>query len=255
MALIHELMRSWYLVLSRLSAALTVPVSDLADRIELPLLTVLLFGVVGAMAPCQLTTNLSAMAYVGSRAGEGRPWRETLAYLAGKALVYTLVGAAVFAVGRELQAAAIPVAMAARKALGPLMILIGLGLLGLYRLRGSLGGRLSAWLRTRAPQRGAWGAFLLGVAFAGSFCPTLFWLFFGLTIPLALRSAAGWSFPAVFAAGTTLPLVAFAGLLALGREAGGLVERLQRSHGLVHRMAGVVIILAGINDTLTYWAL
>ena len=68
-------------MLSRFSAACTVPVSDLADRVELPLMTVLLFGVVGALAPCQLTTNVSAMAYVGSRLGGGRPWRETLAYL------------------------------------------------------------------------------------------------------------------------------------------------------------------------------
>ncbi|MBI4013909.1 MAG: sulfite exporter TauE/SafE family protein [Candidatus Rokubacteria bacterium] len=256
MDLIQGLMRSWYLLLSRFSAALTVPVSDLADGVELPLLTVLLFGVVGAIAPCQLTTNLSAMAYVGSRVGEGRAWRETLAYLVGKILVYTAVGAAVLALGLQLQAATIPVAMAARKALGPLMILIGLGFLGIYRLRGSFGSRVSAWLRARTPQRDAWGAFLLGVAFAFSFCPTLFWLFFGLTIPLALRSAAGWSFPGVFAVGTTLPLLAFTLLLAAGHEAaGGLIQRLKRSHGVVSRIAGVVFILAGINDTLTYWAL
>ena len=64
MDVIKGLMTQWYLVLSQFSAALTVPVSGLADRVELPLLTVFLFGLVGAVAPCQLTTNLSAMAYV-----------------------------------------------------------------------------------------------------------------------------------------------------------------------------------------------
>jgi hypothetical protein len=44
---------------------------------------------------------------------------------------------------------------------------------------------------------GAGRAYLLGLAF----CPTLFWLFFGLTVPLALRSAGGWSFPGLLAAG------------------------------------------------------
>ncbi len=256
MALIQEALRQWYLVLSRFSAALTVPLSDLADRVELPLLTVLLFGLVGAVAPCQLTTNLSAMAYVSGRLGEGRPWREALAYILGKVMVYTLVGAGVVVLGLQLQAAAIPVVVVARKALGSLMIGLGLGFLGVLRLRGSAGIGLSAWLRARLPRDGAWGAFLLGVTFSFTFCPTLFWLFFGLTIPLAVRSAGGWAFPGLFALGTALPLLAFTALLAAGTgAAGGFVERLKRSHRLVSRVAGVIFILAGINDTLTYWAL
>jgi cytochrome c-type biogenesis protein len=256
MELMQDLLRQWYLVLSRFSAMLTVPVSDLADRVELPLLTVLLFGLVGAVAPCQLTTNLSAMAYVSGRLGEGRPWRGALAYILGKVVVYSVVGAAAVVLGLQLQAAAIPVVLVARKALGLLMIAIGLGFLGVLRLRGSVGRGLSAWLRARLTRHGAWGAFLLGVTFSFTFCPTLFWLFFGLTIPLAVRSAGGWAFPGLFALGTALPLVVFTALLAAGTgAAGGCVERVQRSNRLVSRVAGVIFILAGINDTLTYWAL
>jgi len=249
-------LRQWYLVLSQLSAALTVPVSDLADRTELPLLTVFLFGLVGAVAPCQLTTNLSAMAYVGSRVGETRPWPEALAYVLGKVLVYTVLGAAAVAVGRELQGAAIPVAVAARKVLGPLMIAIGLGFLGILRLRGPAGHGASAWLQARLPQGGALRAFLLGVTFSFTFCPTLFWLFFGLTIPLALTSAAGWTFPGLFAIGTALPLLVFTALLVIGSDlAQGFVNRVRRSHRLIGRSAGAIFVLAGIHDTLTYWAL
>jgi len=249
-------MREWYLVLSQFSAALTVPLSSLAERVELPLVTPLLFGLIGAVAPCQLTTNLSAMAYVSSRLRDGRPGREAFAYILGKVLVYTIVGAAVILLGLQLEASAVPVVIVARKALGPLMIVIGLGLLGLLRLRGSVGRGISTWLQARLPQNGAWGAFLLGMSFSLTFCPTLFWLFFGLTIPLALRSAAGWTFPGLFAVGTTLPLVAFAGLLAAGSgAAGGFVERLKRSSRLISRISGGIFILAGINDTLTYWAL
>jgi sulfite exporter TauE/SafE len=254
--LIKGLMAQWYVTLSQFSAALTVPVSDLADRVELPLVTVFLFGLVGAVAPCQLTTNLSAMAYVGSRVGEARPWREALAYLLGKILVYTVLGAAAVAVGLQLQAAAIPVAVAARKVLGPLMIVIGLGFLGILRLRGSAGHGVSAWLQGRLPHGGAWRAFLLGVAFSFTFCPTLFWLFFGLTIPLALRSAAGWTFPGLFAVGTALPLLAFTALLVIGTDlAQGFVARVKRSHRLISRVAGATFVLAGIHDTLTYWTL
>jgi threonine/homoserine/homoserine lactone efflux protein len=258
MELISALMTRWYTLLSRFSAGLALPLSDVADRVEWPLVTVVLFGLVGAVAPGQLTTNLSAMAYVGSRVGEGRrPGREALAYILGKVAVYTLVGAAVVVLGIQLQAAAIPAVVAARKALGPLMIVIGLGFVGVLRLRGSMGRGVSASVASRLPRHGTWGAFLLGVAFSFTFCPTLFWLFFGLTIPLALRTPGGWTFPGLFALGTALPLAAFSGLLALGSgaAAGGLVARLTRWHRGISRTAGAIFILAGIHDTLTYWAL
>jgi cytochrome c biogenesis protein CcdA len=256
MELIKGLMARWYVTLSQLSAALAVPVSDLADRVELPLVTAFLFGLVGAVSPCQLTTNLSAMAYVGSRVEVRRPWPEALAFVLGKVLVYTALGAAAVVIGRELQATAIPVAVAARKVLGPLMILIGLGFLGVLRLRGSAGHGVSAWLLARVPQEGALRAFLLGVAFSFSFCPTLFWLFFGLTVPLALRSEAGWTFPGLFAVGTALPLLVFTALLAVGTDlAQGFVARVKGSHRPISRIAGAVFVLAGVHDTLTYWAL
>jgi len=251
-----EFMRGWYLVLSRVSAALTGPVGGLADRVDVPVLSVILLGFIGAVAPCQLTTNLSAIAYVSNRLGKGRPWREALAYVLGKVIVYTMLGSAVLVFGLQLQAAAIPVAIGARKVLGPLMIVIGFGLLGLLRLRGWVGRGASAWLRARLPRRGAWGAFLLGMSFSLTFCPTLFWLFFGLMIPLALRSAGGLVFPGLFAVGTALPLLTFAGLLGIGSDAAGtVVERFKHHSRLVSRISGAIFILAGIHDTLTYWAL
>jgi cytochrome c-type biogenesis protein len=136
------------------------------------------------------------------------------------------------------------------------MIMIGLGFLGILRLRGSVGHGVAGWLRARLPQGGARRAFLLGVAFSFTFCPTLFWLFFGLTIPLALRSAGGWTFPGLFAVGTALPLLVFTGLLVIGTDlAQGFVTRVKRSHRLIGRIAGAIFVVAGIHDTLTYWAL
>ena len=256
MELIQEWMRAWYLLLSQFSAALTVPVSQVASQVKLPILSAVLFGLVGSVSPCQLTTNLSAMAYVSKRIGAGRVWAEALAYTLGKVLVYMLVGSAVIFLGLQLQQAAIPVVVAARKVIGPLMIIIGLSLMGLIRLRGSLGGRFARWIQSRLPQEGVRGAFSLGVVFSFTFCPTLFWLFFGLMIPLALISTGGWTFPAIFAVGTALPLLAFAGLLAFGSRVNrSLLERLKRSHRRVSQFSGGIFVLVGINDTLTYWFL
>ena len=254
MELIQDIMREWYLILSQVSVALSVPVKQVADAVQFPLLTVFLLGLVGALSPCQLTTNLSAMAYVSRRVGAGQVWSETLAYSLGKVLIYMLTGGAVIFLGLQLQQAAIPVVVVTRKVIGPFMILIGLGFVGLIRLRGSFGRRIAAWLHSRLPERGVAGAFPLGVIFSFTFCPTLFWLFFGLMIPLAIISTAGWTFPALFALGTLLPLFAFTGLLSFG--GGGSptwMDRLKASQRKINLVAGTIFVLAGINDTLTYW--
>lgn len=254
MELIQGFMREWYLILSQVSVSLSVPIKHAADWVQLPLLTVFLFGVVGAFSPCQLTTNLSAMAYVSRRVGEGQAWSEALAYTLGKVLVYMVTGGAVIILGLRLQQAAIPVVVVARKAIGPLMVLIGLGLVGIIRLRGSIGVRLASRLQSHIPQGGLCGTFFLGVVFSFTFCPTLFWLFFGLMIPLALSSTGGWIFPGLFAMGTALPLLVFAGLLSSGSEmSGALMERLKHSQRKTSQVSGAIFILAGINDTLTYW--
>ncbi len=253
----NSLMTTWYLHLSQLSAWLSAPVNSLAGQINLPLASALLFGLLGSTSPCQLTTNLSALAYVSRDASKGgHPMRTAVAYTLGKTLVYTVVGGLAVSLGLGLNQIAIPIVVAVRKALGPLLLLIGLGFLGIIRLRGGGGERLAVRLHTRLPQHGTWGAFLMGVAFSVAFCPTLFWLFFGLTIPLGLRSPGGWTFPGIFAVGTALPLLTLSALLGAGL---GMAEtglgRMERLGSVMNRVAGAVFVLAGINDTLTYWAL
>lgn len=98
------------------------------------------------------------------------------------------------------------------------------------------------------------GAFGMGVAFAVAFCPTLFWLFFGLTLPLAIASPLGFVYPAVFAVGTALPLVMFAVLMAgLGMERGTVLRQAHRAHRPLSMLVGVVFILVGLNEIVLYW--
>jgi cytochrome c-type biogenesis protein len=251
----RELVLEWYVALSTLNAAVASPLRALADDIGLAPVSVLLFGLIGTTAPCQLTTNASALAYVVRQAGDGRPrgW-SALAYLLGKALMYTLLGLAVLLAGRQLAQSLIPVIVVARKVLGPLMILLGLYLLGLMPLRFTLGHGLAERLEARAGP-GVGGAFLLGIAFSFAFCPTLFLLFFGLTIPLALTSPLGVTYPALFALGTTLPLLGLAGLLTLGIGTKGYLAGARRIAAWLQPAAAAVLILAGLNDTVTYWFL
>jgi cytochrome c biogenesis protein CcdA len=250
-----ELMNEWYLFVSQLSAALSQPLQALAERVEAPVLSSLLFGILGSTAPCQLTTKLSALAYVSKGVGPPTaPIRAAGAYTLGKVAAYTGFGILAWGVGSGLNTAAIPVIQVVRKALGPLMIVIGLALLGLLARQPQFGPCLSAKLAARIPGRGVAGSFLLGFVFSLAFCPTLFWLFFGLTLPLALVSPVGWAFPGVFAAGTAIPLLVGVGFLAAGSAiAETSLQRMSRINRLVTPIAGAIFLVAGINDTLTYW--
>ncbi len=248
------LILAWYGWLSRLAQGPVLVIDGWVQAVDLPMVSALLFGLIGATSPCQVTTSLSALAFSAKQAGRAGTLTSSVAYVLGKVLVYSVVGGLVVLLGVRLQAGSIPVVVVARQTLGPLMVLAGLGLLGVIRLRGGLGQRWSQRLRQRLPSAGSAGAFLLGVAFAFAFCPTLFWLFFGLTVPLALKSPAGWTFPALFGLGTGLPLLLVAGAVSLGvgaaeRVAGGMAG----VHRVLGRVAGVVFVLAGLHDTLVYW--
>lgn len=75
---------AWYVWLSSLTQGLAQTVHDLADRVQLPVVSAVLFGLIGATSPCQLTTNLSALAYAAARPARARPFGLALAYVAGK---------------------------------------------------------------------------------------------------------------------------------------------------------------------------
>lgn len=253
------MLQQYYYWLSALAREFTQPISRLADQINIPLVSVLLFGLIGAFAPCQLSTGVAALSFISRRAGEPRNmWAQTLAYLAGKATVYLLVGGGIVLLGLQIGQigqTAIPIITATRRLFGPLLIIVGLFLAGVLKTRFSVGVRLTERIESKiGRQSGIVAAYLMGVAFAFTFCPTLFWLFFGLTIPLSITSQGGLIFPGVFALGTTLPLLFFAGLLSGGANNLRLiVQRAKRFDVWAQRMVGVIFVLIGLNEILLYW--
>ncbi len=250
----RQLILAWYTWLSTLSQGFVFTVDGWITAVDIPVASAVFFGLIAATSPCQLTTNLGAFAYASRASSKGGAFTSALAYAAGRVSVYGVVGALVILAGLQLQAVSIPVLIVARKLLGPLMVVVGLAMVGLIHLRGAFGEGLSLKLRETLPTGGLGGAFLLGVVFSLAFCPTLFWLFFGLTVPLALRSAGGWSFPGLFAFGSILPLLTVSAIVALGfgavqRVAGGM----SRIHRAVSVTAGAIFVLAGFHDTVVYW--
>ncbi len=146
---IVDIVGEWYVLLSRLSASLSGPLGGLADRIQVAPLSAFLFGLMGATASCQISTNLSSIAYVSQELGSERPWLEATAYTLGKLVVYTLIGGVIIGLGQQIQGPAISVAVVTRRLLGPVMLLIGLVFLDVLRFRMSPGQGTTESLRRR----------------------------------------------------------------------------------------------------------
>lgn len=250
-------MSTWYGILNAIYVAIQGPFAGLTADATGSVMTAALLGILGAASPCQLSTNATSIAYVLQGVGHGSRTAGGLAtaYVAGKAVMYTGFGLLAVLMGQGLQAAAIPTIVVARKLLGPMMILIGLALLGAWQPRWGFGHRLSARLQARVGPGGTSSAFLLGVAFSLAFCPTLALLFFGYVIPMMAATPAGPAYPAVFAIGTTFPLVLTTMVLAAGADSAAVMQRLPAWSPWLRRIGGVIFLLAGINDTLLYWFL
>lgn len=87
---------------------------------------------------------------------------------------------------------------------------------------------------------GVWGAGLLGILFALSFCPTSAALFFGSLLPLALHQESGLMLPGVNGIATGLPVLLFAVLIALGaNRVGQVFNRIQMFERWARRITAI----------------
>ncbi len=216
-------------------------------------LSSLWFGVLTSISPCPLATNITAMSFVGRRVGSpGRVLLAGVLYTFGRSLAYTGVGALV--VWSLLSAPRVSLALqrTMNKALGPLLIVVGILLLGVlpFRMPSSgfaqkAGERIARW--------GLLGALLLGVLFALAFCPVSAGLFFGSLIPLAIEHNSPVLLPALFGVGTGIPVLGFALVIAAGAGSlGRIFGKLTRIERWVRRLTGAVFIGVGIYLTLLH---
>lgn len=190
----------------------------LLDNSSTPLLTAFLLGLLTALSPCPLATNIAAIGFIGKDAGNRRRiFRNGLLYTLGRILGYTLLG----------------------------VVLIGLFMLFGHRLRlpqFGFSGRPEGLAR-----RGGWGALLIGILFALAFCPTSGVFYFGMLIPMSATATAGYLLPAIFAIATALPVLAVAWLLAFSvQQVGSFYGRVKTIQKHLNRIAGLLFIAIGL---------
>jgi len=185
--------------------------------LNVPALSALFLGLITAISPCPMATNIAAIAYVSRRVKERRYAVMTGAlYTLGRMFSYSILGVIIIVAGLGVSGIASFLQDFGEQVLGPLLIVVGVIMLTINRMPfASSGGKLSS-IGERVAGWGTIGGFLLGALFALAFCPYSAVLYFGVLIPLALKSTGGVTLPAVYAIGTGLPVLVFGVLISAG---------------------------------------
>lgn len=243
-----------YTLMSQFSSYVSKPFFIMANSIESwPIVFALLLGMVGALAPCQLTGNISALTLYGNRSVQKKiVWKDVFSYTLGKVAAFSILGVLVWVLGREIQENLTLYFPWIRKIMGPLLIIIGIYMLGFIKLTGTINLFKGS---TEYHHETPFGSFMLGFSFSLAFCPTMFILFFVTLMPVVLSSSYGFILPSIFALGTALPLIAFIFFIwYLG--GGGVLMKKGRKFGIwIQRFSGGLMLILGILDTVTYWSL
>lgn len=222
---------------------------NLLDSSTVPAVTALLLGLLTAVSPCPLATNIAAMGYLAREVeNRRRIFINGLLYTLGRIIAYTALGAAaILLLRRSGSTFALQQLLGgwAEPLVGTLLLLAGLFMLFGDRLR--LPGLGFTRGGERLKGRGGTGALLLGALFALAFCPTSGVLYFGMLIPMAAAETGGYLLPALFALATGIPVVAAAWLLAFGAAGiGRFYNRMQSIRKWLNRVVALLFIATGI---------
>ena len=210
-------------------------------------------GIMTAISPCPLATNIAAISYVGRKTGKATSVILAGAlYTLGRVLTYLSVAALVTASLLSIPGVSMFLQKYMNMILGPLLIATAIILFGLVDFNIGKGG-ISKRMQQRVDKAGVWGALLLGIIFALTFCPVSAALFFGSLIPLAVNHHSRIMIPALYGIGTAVPVILFSVVMAVSVQAVGTVfTRLTAVEVWIRRGMAVVFLCTGIYLTLVH---
>lgn len=182
------------------------------------LATALWLGILTSISPCPLASNIAAVAYLSRRVEHLKVVLFSgIAYTLGRMVAYMLLGVLVIYSLLSIPTVALFLQSYMNMLLGPILLIVGLLLLGVIPVNFP-SFAISSQRQEQIAKTGIRGSFVLGIIFALSFCPISAALFFGSLIPLSMNNPAGVLFPLFYGIGTALPVLFFAVGIAFGME-------------------------------------
>jgi len=224
--------------------------TNLLDNSTMPWLTALLLGLMTAISPCPLATNITAIGFISKDLEDrNRVFFNGLFYTLGRAITYTALALIIFLGVDQLKFSGF-FQRYGEKFIGPLLIIIGFLMLDIIKIKfPGFGG-----LTSRLQNKKKWGyldAILLGLVFALAFCPYSGILYFGILVPLTVTSASGLYLPVVFAIATGIPVIILAWVLAyMVSGLGNVYNKIKSFELWFRRIIAVLFIVFGMYYTI-----
>ena len=227
---------------------------NLLGNAQFPFISAFVLGLMTAISPCPLATNISAIGYISRDLDDRRRvFLNGLVYTLGRAITYAGIALIIFFGASQMDISGW-FQRWGEKILGPVLIIIGFFMLDFirFKLPGSVGS-----LTERIGEKGRksyLNTLLLGILFAVAFCPYSGVLYFAMLIPMTVASAEGLYLPLVFAVATGIPVIIFAWLLAYAvGNVGKVYSRLKTFELWFRRVVAVLFIGVGIWYVLSVW--
>lgn len=220
--------------------------TNLLENNTMPWVTALVLGFMTAISPCPLATNITAVGFISKDIeNRNRVFVNGLLYTLGRAISYTGIALVIYLGADQFRFSGF-FQLYGEKILGPLLIVIGLFMLDIFKMKfPGLSG-----LTSRMENKSNWGFFdaiLLGMIFAMAFCPYSGVLYFGMLVPITVASASGLYLPVVFAIATGIPVIVFAWILAFSvGSIGGFYNKIKNFEIWFRRLIAVLFIVVGI---------
>lgn len=216
----------------------------------LPAMTAFVLGLLTAISPCPMTTNITAIGFISRDLGSRqRIFRNGLYYTLGRVVTYAGLGVVVIPILREgagIFAIQKGVGQWGEIVVGPLLVVAGAFMLWGNRLNLPGFGFSGESERVRG-LRGGLGSLALGMLFALAFCPTSGVFYFGMLMPMAAGTTGGMWLPVVFAVATGLPVAVVAWLLAYSvGSLGRFYNRVQVFERWMRKIVGWLFIGVGL---------
>ena len=229
---------------------------SILENSSVPVITAFILGLLTAVSPCPLATNITAIGFIGKDIeNRHRIFINGLLYTLGRVVTYTVLGFILIPILREgasMFAVQKAVSQYGEILIAPLLIVIGIYMLDLIKLnipKISINGE---YVKKRT--KGSWGALFLGILFSLAFCPSSGIFFFGMLIPLSAAEAGGYLLPVVYAIATGLPVILVAWVLAYSVAGlGKFYNRIQVFEKWFRKIVAILFIAVGIYYAVMFY--
>ncbi len=219
---------------------------NLLENSQFPIFTAFILGLMTAISPCPLATNITAIGFISKDIQDKKKvFYNGLIYTLGRAISYVGIGLLFFFGANQFEFKGI-FNQYGEKVLGPLLIIIGLFMLGIIKFSIPLFGNISEKMENRE-NKGFVQVLFLGIVFALAFCPYSGILYFGMLMPITISSASGLFLPLFFAIATGIPVIIFAWLIAYSMNSiGKLYSNIKLFEKWFRKIIAILFIVTGV---------